>query len=291
MGVYTKAQSPRPSSTATMWIKHWFIGLCLCVSVMPSIQALESQAVPGGIITFEISTNEYPEVQFQGKSVAVIPHGQNWKAVLGLPLSIKPGQHNILINGEKRAFEVEDKQYKEQHITLKTRKHIDLSQKDLARHRKEKAKAMAAYAHFERQRIPDFAFLKPVEGPYSSPFGLRRFFNGEPRRPHSGLDIAAPTGTDIKAPASGKVVLTGNFFFNGNVVYLDHGQGLVSMFCHLDEISVQQGETLNKGDVLGKVGATGRVTGPHLHWSVSLNDSRIDPMLLLPESAQFSAQD
>ena len=95
------------------------------------------------------------------------------------------------------------------------------------------------------------------------------------------MEIAAPSGTAIKAPANGKVVLTGDFFFNGNVVYMDHGQGLISMFCHLNEINVKNGDLLNKGDVLGKVGATGRVTGPHLHWSVSLNNARIDPMLLL----------
>ncbi|EAT11672.1 peptidase, M23/M37 family protein [Oceanobacter sp. RED65] len=274
-----------------MQIKNGLLCLCLCFLAITPLHAIETLAVPGGIVTFDVESSEYPEVAFQDKPVAVIPNGQNWRAVLGLPLSIKPGEHSITINGKSRTFDVQDKQYKEQHITLKTRKHIDLSQEDLARHRKEKAKAMAAYAHFERQRMPDFAFLKPVDGPYSSPFGLRRFFNGEPRRPHSGLDIAAPTGTDIKAPADGKVVLTGNFFFNGNVVYVDHGQGLISMFCHLDEILVEQGSILEKGEILGKVGATGRVTGPHLHWSVSLNNSRIDPMLLLPESAQVSAQD
>ncbi|MEY8264454.1 MAG: M23 family metallopeptidase, partial [Bermanella sp.] len=98
------------------------------------------------------------------------------------------------------------------------------------------------------------------------------------------LAIAAPKGTPIKAPAAGKVVLTGHFFFNGKVVYVDHGQGLISMFCHLSDISVSNGDTLQKGQILGKVGATGRVTGPHLHWSVSLNNARIDPMLLLPAS-------
>jgi murein DD-endopeptidase MepM/ murein hydrolase activator NlpD len=132
------------------------------------------------------------------------------------------------------------------------------------------------------------SFIKPVVGPYSSPFGLKRFFNGEPRNPHSGIDIAAPSGTPIYAPAQGKVVLTGDFFFNGNVVYMDHGQGLISMFCHLSAIDVKPGDTLKQGELLGKVGATGRVTGPHLHWSVSLNNARIDPLILLPKDAQIS---
>ena len=124
-------------------------------------------------------------------------------------------------------------------------------------------------------------FDKPVQGPLSSPFGLKRFFNGQPRAPHSGLDFAVPTGTPIHAPAAGRVILTGNYFFNGNTVFVDHGQGLISMFCHLSEIDVSPGDQLVRGQILGKVGATGRVTGAHLHWNVSLNDTRVDPAIFI----------
>jgi murein DD-endopeptidase MepM/ murein hydrolase activator NlpD len=124
-------------------------------------------------------------------------------------------------------------------------------------------------------------FDKPVNGPLSSPFGLRRFFNGEERNPHSGLDFAAKTGTPIKTPAAGKVILTGNYFFNGKTVFVDHGQGLISMFCHLSQIDVTVGDELSRGAVLGKVGSTGRATGPHLHWNVSLNDARVDPSIFI----------
>ncbi|MCD8531281.1 MAG: M23 family metallopeptidase [Saccharospirillaceae bacterium] len=138
----------------------------------------------------------------------------------------------------------------------------------------------AVYTHYSPAR-PWQPMAWPVYGEMSSAFGLKRFFNGEQRNPHSGLDIAAATGTPILAPADGKVVLTGDFFFNGNSVFIDHGQGLISMFCHMSVIEVEAGEEIIAGERLGQVGATGRATGPHLHWTVSLNNARINPLLLL----------
>lgn len=261
-----------------------FVGLMFMTGNASAVTLTNDSAVPGGIISIPLEHSEHslPEVSFNGHAVATIKENGIWYAIVGLPLSIKTGSHTITTGNGPIPFKVKPKDYPEQRITLKTRKHIDLSAEDLARHRGEKAQAKKVFKHFDRHQIPDIAMIKPVTGPYSSPFGLKRFFNDEPRNPHSGLDIAAPTGTKIKAPSQGKVVLTGNFFFNGNVVYMDHGQGMISMFCHLSEINVKVGDKLNKGDILGKVGATGRVTGPHLHWSLSLNNSRVDPMLLLP---------
>lgn len=248
-------------------------------------QALPQSAnVPGGvaIIKLDAPSNIEPKARFKKQTVAVIKQQSDWYAIVGLNLNTKAGEHFVVSQGKRYPFTVTNKEYPEQHIQLKTRKHIDLSAEDLARHKGEKKQANKVFKVFDTSQNLDLTFIKPVVGPYSSPFGLKRFFNGEPRNPHSGLDIAAPTGTPILAPTSGKVVLTGDFFFNGNVVYMDHGQGMISMFCHLSEIKVKAGDVLEKGAVVGKVGATGRVTGPHLHWSLSLNNARIDPMLFLP---------
>ncbi|MCO1691316.1 M23 family metallopeptidase, partial [Pseudomonas aeruginosa] len=146
---------------------------------------------------------------------------------------------------------------------------------------RELAEQTAAYRRFSPGLPSNLMLDKPVDGPLSSPFGLRRFFNGEERNPHSGLDFAVPAGTPIKAPAAGKVILIGDYFFNGKTVFVDHGQGFISMFCHLSKIDVKLGQQVPRGGVLGKVGATGRATGPHMHWNVSLNDARVDPAIFI----------
>jgi murein DD-endopeptidase MepM/ murein hydrolase activator NlpD len=208
-------------------------------------------------------------------------------AVVGLSLGSKPGRHFLKAQDTRGkslsiAFTVEDKAYEEQHITIKDKRKVNPEKRDMERITREKREIMAALRQWTAQPEVVIDFQWPVEGPTSSPFGLKRFFNEQPRNPHSGLDIAAAEGTPIRAPAPGTVIETGDYFFNGNTVFIDHGQGLVTMYCHMSAIDVEPGTPVATGDVIGKVGMTGRVTGPHLHWGVSLNNARVDPVLFLP---------
>jgi murein DD-endopeptidase MepM/ murein hydrolase activator NlpD len=263
--------------------------LLLCLALPLSAHAegfitrLLNKPVPGGVAVIELgnSTNA-PQARYQGKPTLVVREdGQRWIAIVGIPLSVKPGAQQLEIDGRVRTFQVESRDYRAQHITLKNQRQVNPNPADLKRIKRELDEQNRAYRQFSASQPSNLLFDRPVNGPLSSPFGLRRFFNGEERNPHSGLDFAAKTGTPIKAPAAGKVILTGDYFFNGKTVFVDHGQGLISMFCHLSEIGVKGGEQLARGQVLGKVGATGRATGPHLHWNVSLNDARVDPAIFI----------
>ncbi len=282
----------------TRFIRFFFTCAALSFAILCSCQSIASSEfdtsnilslhhpVPGGIAVVELgSAIKAPQISFKNKSVLVVKSpGEQWYAIVGLALNTPTGQQSIVVkNGSSReiAFTVKDKKYKEQRLTIKNTRQVNPLPEDLKRINLEMTAQNQAYQEFSPKIPSNLIFDKPVEGPLSSPFGLKRFFNGEPRAPHSGLDFAVPTGTPIKAPADGKVILTGNYFFNGNTVFLDHGQGLISMYCHLSVIDVAVGDSLARGDVLGKVGATGRVTGAHLHWNVSLNDARIDPAILI----------
>ena len=215
----------------------------------------------------------------------VLGESGNWKAIVGIPLSAKVGTHELKVNGDgittNYQFAVIDKEYEAQYLTIKNKRQVNPNAEDMARIQREKKLIAAAKSHWRDSASIPLDFIKPTEGPYSSPFGLKRFFNKQPRRPHSGLDIAAPKGTPIIAPAAGVVINTGNYFFNGNTVFIDHGQGLITMYCHMDSIDIEEGKQVDAGEVIGKVGLTGRVTGAHLHWSVILNNTTVDPMLFL----------
>jgi len=244
-------------------------------------------AVPGGvkIIRLDSSGPAMPYVDTDGHRALVIQEAAGWVAVIGIPLSAPPGTRQVIVRGahgrQEIAFSVVDKHYVTQ--TLKVAPgQVNLSAADLARVNEEKARIEHVLSRWSEQPPESLRLPQPVPGPRSSSFGSRRIFNGESRNPHSGMDIAAPVGTAVHVPIAGTVVDTGEFFFNGNTVFVDHGRGLISMYCHLSAIDVKPGQRLAAGTRIGAVGMTGRATGPHLHWGLNLNRAWVDPELFLP---------
>ncbi|AZE69054.1 M23 family metallopeptidase [Pseudomonas synxantha] len=258
--------------------------LCLAVNAHADsyITRTLNKPVPGGVAVVELGPSATaPKATYQGKPVLVVKEQDNWLAIVGIPLTVKPGNERISSGGRNLPFVVGYKKYPEQRITLKNKSQVNPDPAQLKRIEGELAVQLKAYRSFSPNLPSNLVLDKPVNGPLSSKFGVRRFFNGEERNPHSGLDFAVPAGTPIKTPANGKVILVGNYFFNGNTVFVDHGQGFISMFCHMSKIDVNVGQQLVRGAVVGKVGATGRATGPHMHWNVSLNDARVDPAIFI----------
>jgi len=241
--------------------------------------------VPGGValVHLPIASNQNPLAYYGGSRVMVAKHNSAWVAVVGIPLSAAVGEHHVVIKAVKPAvnvsFQVEEKEYEKQYIKINNKRKVNPNKMDMTRINKERALIQKALRTWTEPSSVVSQLVQPVSGRLSSSFGLRRFFNEQPRKPHGGIDIAAPTGSIIKAPASGIVVGTGHYFFNGKTVFVDHGQGLITLYCHLDNIHVKPGQSVKTGDPLGTVGKTGRATGPHLHWGVSLNNTKVDPAL------------
>jgi murein DD-endopeptidase MepM/ murein hydrolase activator NlpD len=252
-------------------------------------------AVPGGIVTVDLgqASGTAPVVHYRKKRVMVVQNNGHWQAIVGIPLSTKSGRQQLTLAGSKQtvSFEVGPKKYAEQRLTIKNKRQVNPNKEDMKRIRGERGRINSALRHWQQQTTVQTRFTLPVVGRLSSPFGLRRFFNEQPRKPHSGIDIAAPAGTPIVAPAAGRVIDNGEFFFNGNSVFIDHGQGLVTMYCHMSRIDVKPGQHVSRGETIGAVGQTGRVTGPHLHWSVSLNDARVDPSLFFDDLGSLLTRD
>ncbi len=252
-----------------------------------ALEVPESSVVPGGVVLLDLETtgDASPEVFYRDHRVMVLRQGDKWRALVGIPLSAEPGRNTVRIGTDAKqphyqAFAVVDKEYATQKLEVAPAQ-VDLSKEDLERVARERVRIDAALETWTPDPPLTLKLLQPVDGPRSSSFGLRRIFNDQPRAPHSGMDIAADVGALVRAPADGRVIDTGDYFFNGNTIFIDHGQGLVTMYCHLSAIDVKPGQDVRRNDAIGRVGATGRVTGPHLHFGVSLNRAFVDPAIFL----------
>ncbi len=229
---------------------------------------------------------------FLGRQIPFFPHsdsngGHEYVGLLGIDMLDPPGTHEFLLKsrsgGEVRSLSynvlVVPANFAVQRLTLPKGK-VDLTPKNLVRVRAEQRQVKEVLSFLTEGPLWTQNFVEPVEGTVAGAFGRRRVINGQPRNPHSGEDISAPMGTKVVATNDGIVRVTVDHFFSGKGLFIDHGLGLHSMYFHLSEVLVKDGERVRRGQVIGRVGATGRATGPHLHWGIRLNGARVDPYSL-----------
>lgn len=258
-----------------------FIVLCA-----PAYAAPAHSPWPGGVGVIRIPGDSRPTVLVNDKPVLLVHADGEWLAVIGIPLEkdrASPLTAMVMRQGaepERVDIELRDADYRVQRLTV-DRKYVEPDQSSLDRIFAERKIIDKALTSWRARDLPDVMLQVPAPGARSSSFGSRRIFNDQPRAPHKGMDIAATSGTPILAPLEGVVSATGDYYFNGNTVILDHGQGFISLFCHLSVIDVEEGQEIEAGALLGKVGATGRVTGAHLHFATYLNGTAVDPALLI----------
>jgi murein DD-endopeptidase MepM/ murein hydrolase activator NlpD len=260
--------------------------LCAGPALASAYLLPRESAVPGGVkvLRLDVHSNSMPYVDVDGHRALVVQDGSSWIAIIGIPLSASLAPRQVIVHsGDARQeiqYSIGDKQYASQSLKVAPGQ-VNLSKADLERVNQEKSIIEHAMSRWTDEQPETLHMPQPIPGVRSSSFGMRRIFNGESRNPHSGMDIAAPVGTPVRAPLAGTVIDTGDYFFNGNTVFVDHGRGMISMYCHLSAIDVKSGQRVAAGTTLGKVGMTGRVTGPHLHWGLSLNRAWVDPELFV----------
>ena len=239
---------------------------------------LKSEVVvdPGEMIAVKIST--CPDLK--NKEIFFYTFNNIEYAIIPSPFSKNSG----VMSGYCIPIKINNKDFGESRITILDVSKVNLSEEDSQRAYKESQLIRDSLKSYSKNIEPSLEFISPVDGIISSRYGKQRYINDQPRSPHLALDIAAAEGTKIIAPAPGKVILVGDFFYSGNYLILDHGFGLLSSYSHMSKIHVNAGDYLNQGDIIGEVGSTGRVTGPHLHWSVYLEKQRINPESLISKN-------
>jgi len=274
-----------------------FSGIPMTKALSPSDIYLSTRVIHQGelsLIRIHVESGVIPLVTWMGEKVHLVPNPEqtDWVGFLGVDLTAAPGRNDVVVKmsdagpEQRLDMEIREKDYGVRNMTLPENM-VDLDAATLARVRKESAVTNALWEAEPSNPLWDGSFIKPVPGEVIGPFGRRSVINGQPRSPHTGVDLRGKKGTPIKAINDGRVVLTADHFFSGLFVVIDHGGGIKSMYFHMDKIQVQQGETVKKGAIIGFVGSTGRSTGPHLHWGVRVNGARIDPSQLIDKSSQM----
>lgn len=276
---------------------RWGLALLslLAVAAAPAPRlSVESRALkPGEMLLFVVEGHDArkaPQAVLGGQKLDFFPAPSSgtWLALAGLDVEAKPGALTLKTTlrppggkprVEDRLLEVEPAVFPTQELKV-AGKYVTPSKTDSERAETEASRLHKLFTRGEPKRLFEGRFDSPIPGAPSSRFGERRVFNGQPRAPHSGADLRARKGVPIKAPAAGKVVLAGPLFFQGLTVVLDHGLGVTTLYAHLSQLGVKAGQTVKKGQVIGRVGATGRVTGPHLHWALKWRSARVDPFSL-----------
>ena len=268
--------------------------LLLCVPVLgwaasPGFPL--DDAVPGGVAVVALPAAEKaPHVEFSGQRVMVVSHQGHWYALVGLSLDTVPGAKMLDVDMPGSTdihvgFTVMPKEYATQALTISNPEMVNPTPAQLKRIDREQQRLAKVTGTWRNTAKPAISFIWPAVGPETSSFGLKRILNGEPKSPHSGIDIGAPTGTPLKAPADARVADVGNYYYCGKTLTLDMGQGLFSIYCHMSKIKVSPGQKVKQGQLVGKIGATGRTTGPNLHWTVRLNEVPVDPHVFLGNNA------
>lgn len=252
--------------------------------------------VPGGVAVVQLpDSTTAPVVKMNDQRIMVLQDAGHWFAIAGIPLATQPGDLALdVTSGSEQPvqlkFHVADKHYPEQDLTIKNPHLVNPTPAELKRIEREQAHLHRVLDTWKSRSDPGLAFIWPAAGPQTSGFGLKRVLNGEPRSPHSGIDIGAAEGTPVRAPESGIVADVGHYYFCGNTLTIDLGQGLYSVYCHLSRIDVHKGTHVKRGEVVGAIGATGRTTGPNLHWTVSLNGTPVNPHDFLVEGPPEATQ-
>lgn len=272
-------------------------GVLWVVSIGPAIsQQIASQTIrvkQGEVFYLALSSPEPTTssyIMFRDKTIPVFqlqPEG-TYGALIGVDLDEAPSRYDLEVlgadqsasGGQRYVVEVVSANFGVQELTLPHDK-VELDEETLKRVEEEQEKILRSLSPVTTEKLWKGKFIVPVEGKVVGSFGLKRILNGQPRSPHSGEDFTAPQGTAVRAANTGKVALVGEYFFSGKSVIIDHGLGCYTMYFHLQDIGVKEGDLVQKGAVIGSVGATGRATGPHLHWGARVNEARVNPLFLV----------